>query len=128
MRVKEWRGTVVFLHEVAEGSARRSWGVHVAELAGVPAQVVRRAAALMATLEKQGGGLGASISAHALPLFAAAPEPEPDMEATVLPPEQTNAVCQALHDINPDTLSPKQALDVLYHLKSLEAACTPGVR
>ncbi len=46
MRVKEWKGTVVFLHEVAEGAAGRSWGVHVAELAGVPAQVVRRAAIL----------------------------------------------------------------------------------
>ncbi len=48
MRVKEWKGSVVFLHEVAEGAAGRSWGVHVAELAGVPASVVRRAASLLA--------------------------------------------------------------------------------
>ena len=49
---------VVFLHEVAEGAAGRSWGVHVAELAGVPAPVVRRAASLLAALEKHGGPLG----------------------------------------------------------------------
>jgi DNA mismatch repair protein MutS len=125
MRVKEWKGSVVFLHEVAEGSARRSWGVHVAELAGVPAQVVRRAATLMATLEKQGGGLGASMSADALPLFASVPEREP--EAPAASGDAGAALRDALHDINPDTLSPKQALDLLYHLKSLEAACAPRV-
>ncbi|WP_048863434.1 MutS-related protein, partial [Acidisphaera rubrifaciens] len=48
MRVREWKGGVVFLHEVAPGAVGRSWGVHVAELAGVPAPVVRRAAQLLA--------------------------------------------------------------------------------
>ncbi len=75
MRVKEWKGTVVFLHEVAEGSAGRSWGVHVAELAGVPAPVVRRAASLLAILEKRGvipsGRFGVAHVTHS-PLFAAA--------------------------------------------------------
>ena len=66
MRVKEWRGSVVFLHEVAEGAAGRSWGVHVAELAGVPAPTVRRAGALLAALEKSGHAMPAD-----LPLFAA---------------------------------------------------------
>ena len=66
MRVKEWKGTVVFLHEVADGAAGRSWGVHVAELAGVPAPVVRRAASLLASLEKHGGPLGSGRrAAHA---------------------------------------------------------------
>ena len=55
MRVKEWKGSVVFLHEVAAGAAGRSWGVHVAELAGVPAPVVRRAASLLASLENMAG-------------------------------------------------------------------------
>ena len=74
MRVKEWKGSVVFLHEVAAGAAGRSWGVHVAELAGVPAPVVRRAASLLASLEKHGGPLGAAgAPLTALPLFAAAP-------------------------------------------------------
>ena len=69
----------MFLHEVAEGAAGRSWGVHVAELAGVPAQVVRRAASLMAALEKHGGPLGKSASLQALPLFAAASVDQQDL-------------------------------------------------
>ena len=75
MRVKEWKGTVVFLHEVAAGAAGRSWGVHVAGLAGVPAPVVHRAASLLASLEKHGGPLGAAskrglLSRAAYPKFA----------------------------------------------------------
>ena len=75
MRVKEWRGSVVFLHEVAEGAAGRSWGVHVAELAGVPKSVVRRAASLLSALEKQSGPLAPGGVLGALPLFAAAAAP-----------------------------------------------------
>jgi DNA mismatch repair protein MutS len=70
MRVREWRGDVVFLHEVAEGAAGRSWGVHVAKLAGVPAPVVRRAATLLETLER-----GRAPVIANLPLFANLPEP-----------------------------------------------------
>jgi DNA mismatch repair protein MutS len=122
MRVKEWKGRVVFLHEVAEGAARRSWGVHVAELAGVPAPVVRRAASLMAAMEKEGGPLGRSTTIQALPLFAAVPDKDPS------PPTAPVAgpLCQTLHDLNPDTMSPKQALDALYQLKSLAQACVSG--
>jgi len=122
MRVKEWKGTVVFLHEVAEGSAGRSWGVHVAELAGVPAPVVRRAATLLAILEKRGGTVAGSMSTQALPLFAALAEPDEHVSPTQELPE----ILRQLRDINPDSLSPKQALDLIYHLKSLEPACTPG--
>ena len=123
MRVKEWKGTVVFLHEVAEGSARRSWGVHVAELAGVPAQVVRRAATLMATLEKHGGGIGASMATQALPLFAAAPEPEADIAVSA--PEPSDAIARPCMTLI-QTLFARHALDTLYHLKSLAATCTPA--
>jgi DNA mismatch repair protein MutS len=122
MRVKEWKGSVVFLHEVAEGSAGRSWGVHVAELAGVPAPVVRRAAALMAAMEKQGGPLAASASLRALPLFAASAAPPADPP----PEDEESALCRAMRDINPDTMSPKQALDALYRLKSLAPPCAGG--
>ncbi|HVZ09355.1 DNA mismatch repair protein MutS [Rhodopila sp.] len=126
MRVKEWKDTVVFLHEVAEGSARRSWGVHVAELAGVPSQVVRRAAALMATFEKQGGAIGKSMSTQALPLFASAPVPA--AEEVINQPEETDLLRKALQDTEPDNLTPRQALDLLYHLKSLGASCAPETR
>ncbi len=109
MRVKEWRGSVVFLHEVAEGAAGRSWGVHVAGLAGVPAATVRRAATLLAALEKQGHGTPAE-----LPLFAALEQPaEPDPA-----PDPLHAALEALQ---PDQLSPRDALETVYQLKSLWA-------
>jgi DNA mismatch repair protein MutS len=112
LRVKEWKGTVVFLHEVAAGAAGRSWGVHVAELAGVPAPVVRRAATLLASLEKHGGPLGAGGSRlTALPLFAAAPD-EPS-------PPEADPLAQALAALEPDQMTPREALEALYRLKSL---------
>jgi DNA mismatch repair protein MutS len=117
MRVKEYKGGVVFLHEVAEGAAGRSWGVHVAELAGVPAPVVRRAASLLAALEKHGGPLGTGAPLGALPLFAAASPPEvaePDSE-------EPGPLQAALAGIDPDRLTPREALDALYRLKSLLA-------
>jgi DNA mismatch repair protein MutS len=122
MRVKEWKGSVVFLHEVAEGAAGRSWGIHVAELAGVPAPVVRRAASLMAAMEKHGGPLNAAASLRGLPLFAAT-------EAAAEPVLETNEISplrKALDDIDPDIMTPKQALDALYLLKSLAPACADG--
>jgi DNA mismatch repair protein MutS len=124
MRVKEWKGSVVFLHEVAEGAAGRSWGVHVAELAGVPAQVVRRASSLMAALEKHGGPLGKSASLQALPLFAATAERE-EPTPTVDP---SAPLFDALKEINPDHMSPKQALEALYRLKGLVPGCADDAK
>jgi DNA mismatch repair protein MutS len=112
MRVKEWMGSVVFLHEVATGAAGRSWGVHVAQLAGVPPPVVRRAASLLAQMEKNGGPLGLlEAPVSQLPLFAAAPS-EPAQSAP-------NALEQAIAETDPDRLSPREALEFLYRLKSL---------
>jgi DNA mismatch repair protein MutS len=101
MRVREWRGDVVFLHEVAQGAAGRSWGVHVARLAGVPAPIVRRAGALLAALEK-----GREPVIADLPLFASLP-----------PPASSCAVCETLESIEPEGLSPREALDLVYKLK-----------
>jgi DNA mismatch repair protein MutS len=108
MRVREWRGDVVFLHEVAEGAAGRSWGVHVARLAGVPGAVVKRAGTLLAALER-----GRAPVIADLPLFAGLPE-----EA---PPDELRA---RLATIDPDQLSARDALTVLYELKSLLGATT----
>ena len=121
MRVKEWKRSVVFLHEVAEGAAGRSWGVHVAELAGVPAPVVRRAAQLLASLEKHGGPLGTSaMSVSALPLFAGVPDSAP-AEPPADNPEPLRAapLYAALAELDPDRLTPREALEALYRLKSL---------
>jgi DNA mismatch repair protein MutS len=121
MRVKEWKGSVVFLHEVAEGAAGRSWGIHVAELAGVPAPVVRRAASLMAAMEKRSGPLATSTSLRSLPLFAAA---VPDDTAS--DNDALSRLREALDEINPDAMTPKQALEAIYMLKALVPACADG--
>jgi DNA mismatch repair protein MutS len=118
MRVKEWKGSVVFLHEVAEGAAGRSWGVHVAELAGVPAPVVRRAASLLASLEKHGSPLAAGAPLGALPLFAATGS-QPTTDA--LPEVVVDPLETALAGLNPDQMTPREALDTLYRLKALVA-------
>ena len=112
MRVREWQGDVVFLHEIAEGAAGRSWGVHVARLAGVPAPVVRRAGVVLAALEERAGRL---TDAAALPLFAAAGT------SPTAPPLPDDALREALAALRPDELSPRDALDVIYRLQALLA-------
>ena len=112
MKVREWKGDVVFLHEVGAGAADRSYGVAVAKLAGLPANVVKRAQAVLAQLEKQ---RSASGQVEELPLFAAAPAPaEDDKEA----PAVSGKVAALLEAINPDATSPKEALSLLYDLKA----------
>jgi DNA mismatch repair protein MutS len=108
MRVKEWRGDVVFLHEVTAGAAGRSWGVHVAQLAGVPAPVVKRAAQLLSALENRAGRL---TDAASLPLFAQREKPSEDSPAD---PLRT-----ALDEFDPDQMSPRDALDAIYRLRKL---------
>ena len=110
MRVKEWRGSVVFLHEVAEGAAGRSWGVHVAQLAGVPAATVKRAGGLLAALEKTGHGMPAE-----LPLFANLAVEAQETEGPTYP----DALRDAVGAIDPDRLTPREALEALYALKLL---------
>lgn len=112
MRVKEWRGSVVFLHEVAEGAAGRSWGVHVAQLAGVPAATVKRAGGLLAALEKNGHGMPAD-----LPLFAHLGEGAAEEGAA-----ESDALRDAVGAIDPDRLTPREALEALYALKALAAS------
>jgi DNA mismatch repair protein MutS len=99
MRVKEWRGEVVFMHEVAPGAALRSWGVHVARLAGVPESVARRAEMLLKSAERNGPVTGT------LPLFAT-------IEA------MENVIETELEALNLDSMSPREALDALYELRA----------
>ncbi len=123
MRVKEWQGEVVFLHEVAAGAADRSYGIHVAKLAGLPGAVVSRAEEVLATLEKgeQAGVL--TRLADDLPLFAAAlaqtREPVGAVSGFSEAPNAPSPVEGRLAEINPDDLTPRQALELLYALKKL---------
>ncbi len=114
MRIKEWDGDVVFLHEVAPGTADRSYGIHVAKLAGLPQIVVGRAEEVLATLEQsEQSGAIAQLSDD-LPLFAATAR---QADATVAPEE--SMVEKALADIDPDGLTPRDALEALYRLRGL---------
>ena len=115
MRVKEWQGEVIFLHEVAEGAADRSYGIHVARLAGLPPAVLTRAEAVLQQLE-QGEAKGAPARlAEDLPLFAAMAAPRPTGGPTA--PAASSPVEAALAEIDPDALTPREALDLLYDLK-----------
>jgi DNA mismatch repair protein MutS len=113
MRVKEWQNEVVFLHEVAPGAADRSYGIHVAQLAGLPAAVVSRAEEVLAVLEKGDQSSAVTRLADDLPLFAAAPA-RPTSGAVKT---KESEVEKALAEINPDELSPREALEALYALR-----------
>ncbi len=113
MRVKEWQGDVVFLHEVAPGAADRSYGIHVAKLAGLPRPVIERAEAVLAILEQGEPGSGLTKLADDLPLFSAARRPSP----TAAP--EPSAVETRLASVRPDELTPRSALDLVYELTSL---------
>jgi len=119
MRVKEWQGDVVFLHEVGPGAADRSYGIQVAKLAGLPPSVIGRAEMVLAGLE-QGETLGKDSAARLaddLPLFAAVRPASATSRAEQAP----SAVAAALAEILPDTLSPREALDLIYQLKAQAA-------
>lgn len=114
VRVKEWHGDVVFLHEVLPGSADRSYGIQVAKLAGLPPAVISRAKAVLAKLEAQDRGQGAKVLVDDLPLFAItsrAPEEE-------RPPSEADLLMEAVKALHPDEMSPREALDALYALKA----------
>ena len=115
--VKEWQGEVIFLHEVRKGAADRSYGVQVAQLAGLPKSVLERARDVLKALEdgERKGGATQKALIDDLPLFSVAPSPPPQK------PEPSPALA-LLDDIHPDELSPKAALDLIYKLK--EAART----
>jgi DNA mismatch repair protein MutS len=109
LRAKEWNGELVFLHEAAPGAADRSYGVQVAKLAGVPAPVVARAREVLERLESEARS---PARLDELPLFAAA-RPEPVVAA------EPSAVERALKALDPNEMTPREALEALYRLKSL---------
>ncbi len=121
--VREWKGEVIFLHEVLEGAADRSYGVQVARLAGLPAAVVERARVILEALEKgdrekgeRASGGRARALVDDLPLFSAAARPA----APVAAPE-ASAVEARLREVAPDDLTPREALALVYELRGLLA-------
>ena len=120
MRVKEWQGDVVFLHEVIAGAADRSYGIQVAKLAGLPTSVIERAKVVLAQIEAEDRISPARRLIDDLPLFAAArPAPTPPREAA------PDALVAALGALHPDEMSPREALEALYALKAQLAKAKP---
>ncbi len=113
MRVKEWEGDVVFLHEVAKGAADRSYGVQVARLAGLPEAVVQRARDVLHQLETGEAAGKADRLVDDLPLFSAAARREAPK------PVRSDALAEALAALHPDEMTPREAMDALYRLKQI---------
>jgi DNA mismatch repair protein MutS len=112
-------GELVLLHELASGPADRSYGLAVAKLAGLPPPVVARAKSVLAKLEEgraATGGIAAGLDD--LPLFAAAQSGSPSAAADPL--------LEALAQVHPDSLSPREALDLIYRLKQLAGEQAPS--
>ena len=111
MKVKEWKGDVVFLHEVIEGTADRSYGIHVAKLAGLPKEVLDRSNEVLQILEETQGAKVSSKLLDDLPLFRS------------YQPKETKPTTSKLESefalVNPDNLTPKQALELVYRLKEI---------
>ncbi len=116
MKVKEWDGEVIFLHEVAPGSADRSYGIQVAKLAGLPPVVIDRAADVLAALERGEQNSPKADLVDDLPLFTAA---RPQGAAAPRAPGRS-ALDEALDEILPDDLTPREALDLIYRLKAAQ--------
>ena len=109
MKVREWQGEVIFLHEVGEGAADRSYGIQVARLAGLPTAVLTRAAQVMQMLEENAQANPSADIGNALPLYDANAKSAPALHPAL----------QRLSEITPDQLTPREALDALYALKQL---------
>jgi DNA mismatch repair protein MutS len=114
VRVKEWHGDVVFLHEVLPGSADRSYGIQVAKLAGLPPAVIARAKSVLAKLEAQDRGQTAKALADDLPLFAVPSRAAAEPKA----PDEAEQLIEAVKALHPDEMSPRDALEALYALKA----------
>ncbi|KKB07868.1 DNA mismatch repair protein MutS [Devosia chinhatensis] len=114
MKVREWEGEVVFLHEVGPGAADRSYGIQVARLAGLPDPVIARARQVLDVLEQRSAGTASSRQKASvlddLPLFAHQSPPAP---------KGKDPVYEALDTLRPDEMTPRQAIETLYQLKKI---------
>ncbi|PIW28273.1 MAG: DNA mismatch repair protein MutS, partial [Rhodobacterales bacterium CG15_BIG_FIL_POST_REV_8_21_14_020_59_13] len=107
LKAREWKGELVFLHQIAEGPADRSYGIEVARRAGLPSAAIARATTILERLESEDAPASALAE---LPLFSALP---------VAAPAKPSQLTGRLKRIDPDQLSPREALDCLYELKRL---------
>ena len=109
MRVKEWQGDIVFLHEIVAGAADRSYGIYVAKLAGLPSAVIARAEEVLSILEQGEQSCSLTGLADNLPLFDKA---NYKPLSKILSPIES-----AIGDVDPDQITPREALELIYQLK-----------
>ncbi len=115
LAVKEWKGEIIFLHEVIKGAADHSYGVHVAQLAGIPTPVIKRSKQVLELLQKSEASGTLATLADDLPLFSAVVK-DAETEKTL---ETDTKLRNALSAIDPDALTPREALEAVYTLKNL---------
>ncbi|MGL4526948.1 MAG: DNA mismatch repair protein MutS, partial [Aestuariivirga sp.] len=113
VRVREWQGDVVFLHEVVPGVADRSYGIQVARLAGLPQPVIERASEILERLEQDGQARAPKALIDDLPLFSASRS-----QQRAAAPQGPSDIEKKLAALSPDELSPREALALLYELKA----------
>ena len=115
VRVTEFKGDVIFLHEVVPGTADRSYGIQVAKLAGLPRAVVERARVILDELEAHDRQAPVERLIDDLPLFAVA------AKAAVQPsaPDEPDPLHEAVATLDPDAMTPREALEALYRLAAL---------
>ncbi|HAU29481.1 MAG TPA: DNA mismatch repair protein MutS [Rhodospirillaceae bacterium] len=119
MRIKEWKGEIIFLHEVGEGTADRSYGIHVAQMAGLPKPVIARAKDILETLESGEQSSAIAKLSGDLPLFSSMMAARQNKTAKDTGP---SAAEKALLELEPDTLTPREALEHIYRLRNLAEA------
>jgi DNA mismatch repair protein MutS len=124
VKVREWQGDVIFLHEVVPGAADRSYGIQVARLAGLPQAVIDRASEVLHLLEESERSDAHQRIVDDLPLFSVAPQ-RPVQKTAPVPPGAAE-VLDRVRAILPDELTPREALDLLYELKTLAASRSNG--
>ncbi len=115
MRIKEWENKIIFLHEVIQGMADRSYGIHVAQMAGLPLSAIARAAQVLEELEKDKNNAGKAAVALTKKMSAFDPKAAAPKKQKTLKPE----LDALLSSLDPDALNPKQALETLYKIKAL---------
>ncbi len=114
MKIKEFNDEVIFMHEVIVGTADRSYGIHVAKLAGLPELVLQRAKQVLTSLENSQNTVGSADIEAKLPLFS-------DLQQQVAAEPKPSELEIAMQNLNPDELTPREALDKLYELKKIAA-------
>jgi DNA mismatch repair protein MutS len=113
--VREWEDSIVFLHKIIEGGTDRSYGIHVARLAGVPSALLERARAILHDIEDDAEDLAPRIAEHAKP----AGSPKPPTQQLSLFGSAPSRVEEELKGLDPNELTPMQALAELARLRDL---------